>query len=287
MSKSLSIALALCLSLASFHLMAQSNVLAASAQISEALRSGGGGKGQFLIAKGSGLPADWAKTFGEKKVSALTAAEVIAKAKLLETVIGVTLDIQTKVKNFKISEAEIEARAKGLLRGAQIYHNEYDDREGIAYAYARMSIVGRGGLYHMLSPLLRSSTEDSSLPRYRGGAGGGSQADGLIIDVTDFFDFEPALVQFILSEQNEVLYGPDKVSQKWLVRRGMASYSNDLGKAKAILGELGSQNPLLITATALSNNRPQVSRKDAARIFSANQEKQFLERATVVFLLEN
>lgn len=283
MPRTFTMVVALWLLLASPCLLAQSDASDAGKSISEVLRSGD----KFLKAQGTGLPADWANTPAEKEVSALEAARVVAKANLLETVVGVSLDIKKKVNNNQVKESQIISRAEGLLQGAQVYKTTYNAQKGIAEAYSRMSIKGRGGLYHMLVPLLGSATQDLNLTEYQGQPDSASQADGLIIDVRDFFDFEPALVQFILSEQGEVLYGPDKVSQRMLAKRGMAAYNNDPGKASAILSEMGSKNPLMIKATGLSGNRPQASKEDAASIFSANQNKHFLEKARVVFLLEN
>ena len=250
-------------------------------QISERLRAGE----EFLIVKGSAVPASWADTPTKKRLSALNAAELLARVNLLAIIQGASISVREDPKNLPITESTIKSRVGGKIRGAQVYESEYDPSGGgSATVSMRMAITGKNGLYDMLAPLLTTAKPENEYSPQQTPTDF-PKADGLIVDVRDFDDFEPPLVQYIESEQGCVLYGPGKVTQKFITKRGVASYSSDLGKAKAILSGFSSRNPLLVKARALRGNRPQVSSKDAANIFAANQEESFLEKARVVFLL--
>ncbi|MBI5047683.1 MAG: hypothetical protein HZB54_01850 [Deltaproteobacteria bacterium] len=86
---------------------------------------------------------------------------------------------------------------------------------------------------------------------------------------------------------DEILYDPTKIAQNILVERGAGDYTNDVGKAKAILSERGSKNPLVIKASGVVKfTDVQVTGDDAANIFTANQKSNFLEGAKVVFVLK-
>ena len=90
-----------------------------------------------------------------------------------------------------------------------------------------------------------------------------------------------------MAQNDEILYDPTKIAQDILVERGAGEYTNDVGKAKAILSERGSKNPLVIKAKGVVKlTDVQVSGDDAATIFTANQKANFLEGAKVVFVLK-
>ena len=252
-----------------------------TAQISDQLRAGE----EFLVVEDSGTPSSWANTPAQKKISATDMAELRATKKLVGIIYGVAISARAN-NNLDTTEGAILSRIEGKIRGAQVYESEYDPSGGgSATVSMRMAITGQGGLYDMLAPLLTTAKLENEYSRQQTPENF-PKADGLIVDVSEFYDFEPALVQHIESEQGDVLYGPGKVAQAFITKRGMASYASDLGKAKAILSGFGSRNPLLVKARALRGNHPQVSSTDASHIFAANQEESFLEKARVVFLLE-
>jgi hypothetical protein len=125
-------------------------------------------------------------------------------------------------------------------------------------------------------------------PAYRGGIGPvpGARYDGLILDVRGH-PFRPALINRIVTRDGETLYDPATVPPEVLALSGAAGYTNDVGKAKALLKERGSTNPALVRADALVRATDVVvGPADAVAIFAANQENSFLERAMIVFVLQ-
>ena len=239
---------------------------------------------KFIIIESEGLPRDEAKTEGERQVSAKEAAALSGRAKLLEITQGALISVRRDGENNKLQVSRVKSRAAGRLRGAKAHSVTYDPDLRIATAKMQLAVTGRRGLYGMLAPLLTRAEPENKYSPPGTIANLQKAYDGLIVDVRGL-DFQLALTQYIESEQNEVLYGPHKVSQTIITKRGMADYSTEPGKAKAILSEHGSQTPMTVIAKGLRGNRPQVSADDASRIFAANQKENFLEKARVVFLL--
>ncbi|WP_432735903.1 hypothetical protein [Maridesulfovibrio sp. FT414] len=110
--------------------------------------------------------------------------------------------------------------------------------------------------------------------------------DGIIVDVRDF-DFKPALVNRILTENNEVLFDPSKVLNQVLIERGCGGYTTDLQKARALLESWGSKSPVVLKGRTVQNvTDAVVSTDDAAAVFAYDQQYNLLAQARVVFVLK-
>jgi hypothetical protein len=253
----------------------------------EALQAG------YFIVSGLGVGGERFQNLGQKEVMALRAAQVLAYRELLETVQGVTISSDTTVVN-AMADEKVQAAVNGLIRGAQTISKHYDPQKDVATVYVRLPIKGSGSVIETLLPQLKavppppqSEPYTPPAPQEPPPAPQSTQqhADGLILDVTAH-TFRPALINRILTEQGEILYDPSKIAQEILVERGSGDYTTDTGKAKAILSQRGSQRPLLVQAKGVMRRTDiQVGKEDAATIFAANQETNFLEGAKVVFVL--
>ncbi len=110
--------------------------------------------------------------------------------------------------------------------------------------------------------------------------------DGIIVDVRDF-DFKPALVNRILTENNEVLFDPSKVLNQVLIERGCGGYTTDLQKARALLESWGSKSPVVLKGKTVQNvTDAVVSTEDATAVFAYDQQYNLLAQARVVFVLK-
>ena len=111
-------------------------------------------------------------------------------------------------------------------------------------------------------------------------------ADGIIVDVRNF-DFKPALVNRILTENNEVLFDPSKVLNQVLIDRGCGGYTTDLQKAKALLESWGSKSPIILQGKTVQNvTDAVVSSDDAIALFAYDQKYNILAQAKIVFVLK-
>jgi hypothetical protein len=270
-------------------LFAQSDIGVTETGVDQAIQRG------YLLVSGQGVPGERFKHQGQRKLMALRAAQVDAYRQLLESVDKVKVSSESEVKDMAGENDLVRTAISGLVQGAQVIKRDYDVQEEIATVYLRLPITGKGGVIDNLLPQLHQTPPPPNSKPYVPPAPetapqphpAAKPIDGLIIDVTSYQAFRPALVNRILTEKGEVLYDPSKIAQDILVQHGSGDYTTDTGKAKAILSERGSQNPLLISASDIVRMTDvQVSAEAATTIFAANQQANFLEAAKVVFVLQ-
>ncbi|GAB4439032.1 MAG: hypothetical protein OHK0040_10510 [bacterium] len=239
-----------------------------------------------LVVKGEGAaPADRPLSLAQKKILAIRAATVVAYRNLAEFMQGVNVYGETLVKDAAVTSDVIKTKVEALVKGAQILSEQYDPMSELGIVYVKVDMFGAAGVAGQLLPALLPTVPQ--LPQFAPAAVPPVEAfDGLIIDVTDFA-FKPALVNRIVNEKGEAVYEPSKIAQEILIKKGCGDYTNDLGKAKAILAERNLKNPLVIKAKGVVKGTDvEVTGDDAARLFAANQKSNFLQSANVVFVLK-
>ena len=251
-----------------------------------------------LVVKGEGLPKKDAATSGEKELTAKRAATAVAQRNVAEVLNGVIVTGQTTVKDMALESDQIRSAVEGMIKGAQVIYEAYDSLRGIAVVYLAIQVDGADGLNGQLLPQVLSTLPPPTAPAYVPPVAPSPAPpaalpvepaqpyDALILDIKEH-PFKPALINRILAQNGEILYDPTKIAQNILVERGAGDYTNDVGKAKALLSERGSRNPMVVKAVSVVKfTDVQVSGDDAAGIFSANQKANFLEGAKVVFVLK-
>ena len=270
-------------------LFAQSDIGITEVDVDQAIQKG------FLLVSGQGVPGERFKHKGQRKLMALRAAQVEAYRQLLEAVDKVKVSSESVVRDMAGESDVVRATISGMVQGAQVIKRDYDVHEEIATVYVRLPIIGSGGVIDNLLPQLHQTPPPPDSKPYAPPAPevapkpqpAVKPIDGLIVDVTKYKAFRPALVNRILTEKGEILYDPSKIAQDILVNHGSGDYTTDTGKAKAILSERGSQNPLLISASNIVRMTDvQINPEAATKIFAANQKGNFLEAAKVVFVLQ-
>ena len=252
---------------------------------------------------------------GQSRYRALRAAQVVAQRDLLEALQGLTLTGSTSVADGMLESDEIKTKVEGFLKGAMKCGEKYHADQRYAEVCMRVNIRGRGGVYETLLPLVK---EDKLIkekkPAYQPSPAEITQAaanveamaaktgetkpvvapptelenphDGLIIDARGF-SFRPALVNRVLTDNEQVVFDPSKILSNVLVERGCGGFTTDDGKAKALLDNWGSKNPMLIKCVDVSNfTEAKISKDDAAAVYVHDQKSNLLAQARVVFVLQ-
>lgn len=240
-----------------------------------------------IVVKGEGAaPQDAGASRAQKRIMAIRAAKVEALREVAEIVDGVRIEGETMLVNAVAESDLIRATVQGVIRGAEVVSEAYDPFSGMAAVYVSVPMTGANGLVSSLLPQV--------VPMYQGGMQAyrppvepretGSY-DGLILDVREH-SFKPALINRVLTSGGEVVYDPARVAQDILVERGAAEYTNDLGKARALLNERGSTNPMVVKGAELVRATDvKIPDDDANAVFASNLSNNFLEGAKVVFVL--
>ncbi len=241
--------------------------------------------GNFIVKGEGAAPADRPLSPAQKRIMAIRAAQVIAYRNLSEFIQGVNVYGETLVKDAVVTSDIIKTKVEAMVKGAQIISEHYDPMSELGIVYLKVDMFGSTGMAGQLLPAILPTIP--SAPMYAPPLVPPTEPfDSLIIDVTNFA-FKPALINRIVNEKGEAVYEPSKIAQEVLIKRGCGDYTNDLGKAKAILSERNLKNPLIVKAKGVVRSTDaEVSGDDAAVIFAANQKTSFLQAANVVFLLK-
>lgn len=110
--------------------------------------------------------------------------------------------------------------------------------------------------------------------------------DGLIVDVREY-PFKPALVNTVMTENDDVVFDPSKILSSVLVERGCGGFTTDPNKAKALLESWGSKNPMTVSGVGvLKMTNAKITPDDAAAVYVHDKQSSLLANARVVFLLK-
>lgn len=249
---------------------------------------------------------------GQSRYRATRAAQVVAQRDLLEALQGLTLTGSTSVVDGMLESDEIKTSVEGFLKGAMKCGEKFYSEHGYAEVCMRINIRGRGGMYENMLPLFMqdrlvkdkkpdyqpapeaAQTDDSADLDNQGEASAeGTPSndildpyDGLIVDARGF-QFRPAMVNRILTEKEQVVFDPSKIQSNILVERGCGGFTSDDDKAKAMLENWGSKNPLLVKCTDVGQfTDAKISLNDAEMIYKHNQKSNLFAQARVVFMVQ-
>ncbi len=240
-----------------------------------------------LIVKGEGsAPVDTTLGEAQKRILALRSAKVVALREAIEIINGVRVNGETTIVNAASQSDVIRAAVHGVVKGAEVINEAYDPVSGTAVVHISIPLTGPNGLVGALVPQV-SSVLPRKNPAYRpADALFARTYDGLIVDCGEM-PFKPALINRILTKDGEVIYDPSNLPKNVLEERGAAGYTNDLDKARALLAERGSKNPLIVRVSGIRNSTDaEVPPEDAKIIFGSNQDNNYLQAAKVVFVLK-
>ncbi|MEI6306787.1 MAG: hypothetical protein WCP33_08195, partial [Deltaproteobacteria bacterium] len=209
-----------------------------------------------ILVKGEGVGKKGAEK-GQKRLTAITAAKVVAQRRLAEMLEGVAIVSETTVKDSELVSDVIKTAVTGFIKGTQVVMEDWNPQEETALVILKVGMSGPKSFAALMyekiltEPKIKKELEKPAYvppadapPPVPAATG---PYDGLIIDATGY-SFRPALINRIFNPKGEVLYDPAKISQKVLVEQGCGEYTNSVDKAKAALGKRGVRNPLVITA---------------------------------------
>jgi hypothetical protein len=242
-----------------------------------------------LVVKGEGAaPSDKSLSAAQKRILALRAAKVVALREASEIIDGVTISGDTAVSNAAAESDIVRSTVEGIIKGAQVVKEVYDPVSEMGVVFVNIPLTGPNGALALLLPKVIPVMPPTIAQAYEPPAGlaAAKDHDGLIIDARAV-DFSPALINRVLTANNEVLYDPSRLPSEVITKNGAALYTNDIDKAKELLGKRGSSNPLVVTASGVVNSTDiQIGPDDAGAVFSSNQATNFLSDARVVFVLK-
>ncbi len=228
---------------------------------------------------------------GQTRFAAMISAKVDAQRRLLEIIKGAKITSATTIEDGVLVSDRMVSSVKGIVQGARMIGREYD--QGSGTAMVRLAI----GYNDFLNKAMNNDqfkdaffkTANTSAPVYQAPAQAVQAPvayDGLIVDATDT-NMEPAYINRVYTN-GKIVYDPTKVPQQVIVERGLASYTVDINKAKAILETYGVRNPLIVKAISTTKLKSDVTINgdSASMVMGSNDKNGFLESAKIVFVLK-
>lgn len=263
----------------------------------------------YIEVTGLGLPAKGVDAKSPQGyVTARRAAVVDANRNLAEMVSQIQIDSATLTELGQTVYDRVSQVLQARMRGAQIVSE--DPREvyflkGMVEVKVRYPLTGSGSVLNVIMPVvgpeIRKREEALALPRYvpppvevpvpepssktpTVPAASVPEYDGLMIRVPE--GFKPSVAPKIFTGKGELVYGPSDVAMDILISRGAAQYTNNEGKAKALLERMGAKAIIQVSAALRTDTDAEIGTDDAAKIHQANKKSAFLNKARVVFVVQ-
>lgn len=262
-------------------------------------------------ATGSGAPPapGIATNDAQSRLMALGAAKADALRNLAMMVSSVQVTSETRVKNFQTESDTVETRLEAVLRNARVIREEFKD--GIATVTVEMSLYGDNSVAEAVYPeilpekpassdwegpsepaiALPPATTPRPLPPLAREPGLTPDSDNgpftsIIVDCRGM-GIEAAMAPKLLDDSGNEVYGTVRVSADYAIAVGIVGYPRSM--SEAIRSKRAGSHPLIVRATGAGDKHrfnPTISRSDAERILAANARDHFLERTSVVFLVD-
>jgi hypothetical protein len=231
---------------------------------------------------------------GQSRYQAIRAATLAAQRDLLEILKGIRLSGTTTVEEGMLLNDKIKTSVDGFLKGAEKCagnDEQYFFGSKHAEVCLRLDLHGDKGiatdLIKLYGEIDNETTEeyvqvDSKQPEVENAT---NQHDGLIVDL-DSNEFKPSIVNKLLTEGKETIFGPKKVLSEYLALRGCGGFTNDIQKAKSLLKDWGAKNPLVVKVKEVLNGTDAViSKKEEDVVLGSDGATNFLSEAKVVYLI--
>ncbi len=245
-------------------------------------------------AKGIGAPPE--KYYGKPQARpmALRAAKLDAMRNLLEATKGVRINSTTLVKDFAITSDIIMSQVEGMVKGAQVVHQEYMS-DGTVEVTMQMSLMG--GFAQLILPKEIKQVESirpippvhkAPLPKPSAPAPKpvSEVFTGMVIDARGI-NARPAMAPKILNENGEEVYGSAYVSREFAVQQGMSGYAKDLTAAQS--NPRVTNSPLTVKGLRTEGHGRSdivISNADASRLRSASEHLAFLKKCRVMIVVD-
>ena len=248
----------------------------------------------IVEARGTGIPPTYTY-YGKSQTDQqqiLTQAATKAHHNLLETIVGLRINAESRVIDIVEAYPSVMAQLRGMIQKTpeieKLRQFQYD---GSVEVWFRMKLNG-GFSQLILPPEIRhiepikqvATTGNHKTTQTRSRSA--RIYSGMVVDARGIRAV-PVLAPRILDENLEEVFGPTYVSREFAVQHGVARYTTDIGKAK--LNDRISENPLIVKALkVIWPGRCDfiISNADAAKLKSASEHLKFLKECRVIIVLD-
>ena len=215
-----------------------------------------------------------------------------AQHNLLETIVNLRINSETRVIDIVETYPSVMAQLRGMVQAAaEVEQRRQYQYDGAVEVWSQMNL--NGGFSQLILPpeirhieSIKQVTASPNSSRIQSRPRSSQVFSGLIVDARAMRAV-PVLAPRILDENLEEVFGPTYASREFAVQHGVARYTTDIWKAK--FDTRVSDNPLI--AKALKVLWPGrcdfiISNADAAKLKSASEHLKFLKECRVIIVLD-
>lgn len=276
-----------------------------------------------IKATGSGAPpaAGIASNDAQARLMALGAAKADALRNLAMMVSSVQVTSETRVKNFQTESDTVETHLEATLKNARVIREDVS-RDGTATVTVEMSLYGPNSVAEAVYPEIlpeasapvrpnsnpaQPSTEwegpsepaiplpptpaAKPIPPLLREPGLTPESDNgpftsVLVDCRNL-GIEAAMAPKLMDDAGNEVYGTVRVSPDYAIAVGIVGYPRSM--SEALRTKRAGSHPLIVRATGAGDKHrfnPTISSQDAQRVLAANARDHFLERTSVVFLVD-
>ena len=238
---------------------------------------------QVAIAVGTGVPASFATTAGQKNVTALRAARLDAARNLLELIRGVNITSDSSMQQAMVSSDQVRTSIEGALNGIREVGNPKYFSDGSVQVRLEASLrqIIPPDLYLGPQEVTAPSAPTASAP-----VSGGTVYTGLIVDARGT-GVTPAMSPNVYYPEGKEVYGSAYVSREFAISQGIVGYVKTVDQARQ--SDRVKGNPALVKAiSAKGSNKSDlvVSKEDAETLRTLSQQETFMREARVMIVLD-
>jgi hypothetical protein len=245
-------------------------------------------------ARGTAIPPNYsyygkAQTNRQKILARATSK---AQHNLLETIVGLRINAESRVIDIVEISPSIMAQLRGMIQKTPEIENlrqlKYD---GTVEVWSRMNLSG-GFSQLILPPEIQhiEPIKQVVIPRnyktHQTQSRSSRIYSGMVVDARGM-QAAPVLAPRVLDENLEEVFGPSFVSREFAVQHGVARYTTDIGEAR--LNARVSENPLIVKALKViwpGRCDYIISNADTAKLKSASEHLKFLKECRVIIVLD-
>ena len=242
---------------------------------------------QVAIAVGTGVPAGFATTAGQKNVTALRAARLDAARNLLELIQGVNLTSDSSLQQAMVASDQVRTSVEGSLNSIREVGNPKYFSDGSIQVRLEASLrqIIPPDLY-LGPPQELGAPGSSAAAPAPSNVNAGAAYTGLIVDARGT-GVTPCMSPKIYDPDGNEVYGSAYVSRDFAISQGIVGYVKSVDQAQGTDRVKG--NPALVKAIAVKGPNKSdlvISKEDAATLRQLAQQQTFLREARVMIVLD-
>ncbi len=226
-------------------------------------------EGQVLRATGAGAPDLKASNPAQARLGAERAAKLDAIRNLLEQAKGIQLRADRTVGD-EMARDEVRSRMDGAVRGFKVVGRRYFSDSGV-------ELDVEVPLAALTSVLVPEPATPVALP-----SGGTKKVTGLVVDARGL-GAKPVLAPRLLDASGKPLYGAESLSAEARAQTGVASWFDNLDKAKK--APLVGEQPLVLKAAKRQGSDLVLSEEGVKQLSEADPG--FLAEGRVVIVTQS